>query len=422
MQPTINDHQAQLSEKDHGTYHGKHLTRRTLLIGNLAHFLHDGFTDMLYVFFPVWQAQWSLSFTQIGLFKTLVSGSMGLFQIPSGLIAQRVGRLRILLAGTAVTVLAVLLFGWITQPWLLGLLLILSGIGSSVQHPISSALISDAYTEVKGRRQALSALNFTGDIGKLVFPAAAAFLISCFQWPTASRLLATWGFLLLFILALAARGLGPSGAAAPEDTPANTISPPLVNKPAAHNLLLGWKGYQAFWSLAAIGVIDGATRMAFLTFLPFLLQEKGAGVNTIGFAFALIFAGGATGKLVCGILATRVGILRSVIITESLTALCIGGMMALSLGGALLLAPLLGLALNGTSSVLYGSVPELVPEKQRAQAFSVFYTAVLGSGAIVPSVYGLISDFMSLQWTVLIIGLGALATLPLTLPLRGRFQ
>ncbi|SHN57696.1 MFS transporter [Desulfitobacterium chlororespirans] len=411
MQPTINDHQVQLSEKSNGIHHEKYLTRRTLLIGNLAHFLHDGFTDMLYVFFPVWQAQWSLSFTQIGLFKTLVSGSMGLFQIPSGLIAQRVGRIRVLLAGTAVTGLAVLLFGWVTQPWLLGLLLILSGVGSSVQHPISSALISDAYTEVKGRRRALSALNFTGDIGKLVFPAAAAFLISCFQWPTASRLLAACGFLLLLILALAAKGLGPT-----------TISPAPENKPAAHKLLLGWKGYQAFWSLAAIGVIDGATRMAFLTFLPFLLQEKGAGVNTIGFALALIFAGGATGKLVCGILATRVGILRSVIITESLTALCISGMMVLSLGRALLLAPLLGLALNGTSSVLYGSVPELVPEKQRAQAFSVFYTAVLGSGAIVPSVYGLISDFMSLQWTVTIIALGALATLPLTLPLRGRFQ
>ncbi|MEM5818050.1 MAG: hypothetical protein AAGU16_09335 [Desulfitobacterium hafniense] len=59
-----------------------------------------------------------------------------------------------------------------------------------------------------------------------------------------------------------------------------------------------------FWSLAAIGVIDGATRMAFLTFLPFLLQEKGAGVNMIGFTPAFIFAGDATGKLVCGILVT----------------------------------------------------------------------------------------------------------------------
>lgn len=401
----------QLKKADNRESCEKRITRRALLIGNLAHFLHDGFTDMLYVFFPVWQAQWSLSFAQIGLFKTLVSGSTALWQIPSGLMAERVGRIKLLLVGTAVTSLAVLLFGWISRPWLLGLLLILAGMGSSVQHPLSSSLISDAYTEVIARRTALSAFNFIGDIGKLVLPAAAAFLISCFQWPTASRLLSACGFFMLLIFILLASGADRAKAA----------SPAKENKTAPTKLLLGWKGYQAFWSLSAIAVIDGATRMAFLTFFPFLLQEKGANVPTIGFALTLIFAGGATGKLACGILATRIGILRSVIVTEGLTAFCIGAMMTLSLGGAYLLAPLLGIALNGTSSVLYGSVPELVPEQQRAQAFSVFYTAVLGSGAIAPSVYGLISDFAGLQWTVSIIALVTLAALPLTLPLRGRF-
>jgi MFS transporter, FSR family, fosmidomycin resistance protein len=183
---------------------------------------------------------------------------------------------------------------------------------------------------------------------------------------------------------------------------------------------LGWNGYQAFWSLSIIGVIDSATRMGFLTFLPFLLQEKGASVTQIGFTLTLIFAGGAAGKLICGILATRVGILRSVIITESVTAICIAGMLVLSFSNALLLAPFLGVALNGTSSVLYGSVPELVSEKQRKQAFSIFYTMTLGAGAVSPAIYGTISDFAGITTTVIIVAVVLLATIPLTLPLRGK--
>ena len=44
---------------------------------------------------------------------------------------------------------------------------------------------------------------------------------------------------------------------------------------------------------------------------------------------------------------------------------------------------LLGVALNGTSSVLYGSVAELVPEQARRRAFALFYTATIGAGAAI---------------------------------------
>ena len=52
---------------------------------------------------------------------------------------------------------------------------------------------------------------------------------------------------------------------------------------------------------------------------------------------------------------------------------------------------LVGIALNGTSSVLYGSVPEVSPER-RARAFSIFYTGAIGAGAGAPVIYGLMGD------------------------------
>lgn len=385
---------------------------KALSTGCLAHLVHDGFTDMIYVFFPIWQAQWALTFVEVGLLKMLVSGSMALFQLPVGIVANRLGSVKLLLVGTVVTSVAVMLWGFAITPALLGMLLILGGLGSSVQHPVSSSIISDAYSDIKARRTALSTYNVAGDIGKLVLPGSAAFLIAYCGWPSAARLLAMSGLLTTLILFINAKGIRRGGASLPK----------AVDHPTGNALLFGWKGYQAFWSLSAIGIIDSATRMGFLTFLPFLLQEKGATVTQIGFALTLIFAGGATGKLICGILATRFGILRSVIITESATAIGIAGMIASPLGSSLLLAPFLGVALNGTSSVLYGSVPELVSEEHRKQAFSIFYTATLGSGAVAPAIYGLLSDAVGINIAVVLVAGTVLAAIPLTIPLRARLR
>ena len=162
--------------------------------------------------------------------------------------------------------------------------------------------------------------------------------------------------------------------------------------------------------------------MGFLTFMPFLLRNKGAAVTTIGLALSLVFAGGAVGKFVCGVLATRVGILTSVIVTELATSVLIWGMIGLGLKPALALCPLVGIALNGTSSVLYGSVPELVPQEIRNESFAVFYTCGIGSGAVSPFLFGVVSDVIGVSITIAIIAGVVLLTLPMTIPLRGKLR
>jgi len=179
---------------------------------------------------------------------------------------------------------------------------------------------------------------------------------------------------------------------------------------------------RAFLALSAIGSIDSATRTGFLTFLPFLLAGKGADAAGLGFALSLIFAGGATGKFVCGVLATRVGVLRTVILTEAATATAIIALLVLPLDACLAVMLPLGIALNGTSSVLYGSVAELVPAERRARAFGVFYTVTIGSGAIAPTVYGTVGDAFGVIPTMALVAAIVLFVLPLTLALRGTFS
>jgi MFS transporter, FSR family, fosmidomycin resistance protein len=179
-------------------------------------------------------------------------------------------------------------------------------------------------------------------------------------------------------------------------------------------------GHGGFALLFAIGVLDTGVRMGFLMFLPFLLREKAAPMPMIGLALSLVFLGGAAGKFVCGWLGARLGLLAVVLATELGTACAIAAVIVLPLSAAMLVLPLLGVMLNGTSSVLYGTVPDLAAPGRTEHAFALFYTGTIGSGAISPILYGFIGDWAGSHWGAAAAAAAALLTCPLALMLAPR--
>jgi MFS family permease len=372
-----------------------------------AHFIHDGFSDILYILLPVWATEFGLSFAQVGLLKTLYTGGMASFQLPAGLLAERRGEARLLAAGTLVTALGFLAAGLTGGFLALIVCLAVAGLGSGCQHPLSSALVSKAY-ETGPRRTALGTYNFSGDLGKVAVPAAVALALPWIGWRHAVEVYAVVGLVAAaMILVLLARL--QAGRAEPA-TRAETAASP---RP-------GWgiRDPRAYTALSTIHVIDNSTRTGFLTFLPFLLIGKGATVQSVGLALMLVFIGGAIGKFACGALADRVGVIRTVIITEAATGAGILLLPSLPLGACLLALPPLGIALNGTSSVLYGTVADLVSSDRRARSYAIFYTLGIGASALSPFVYGLLSDWGGVRLTLTVVGLVVFLTLPFTLPLR----
>jgi MFS family permease len=175
---------------------------------------------------------------------------------------------------------------------------------------------------------------------------------------------------------------------------------------------------KGFTSLFSIGILDTAVRMGLLTLLPFLLKEKGASMPVIGTAMALVFIGGAAGKFACGWLGARVGVVGTVLATEGGTAALIIAVLLSRLPLAMMILPFLGGMLNGTSSVLYGTVPELAAPDRTARAFAVFYTGTIGSGAISPVIYGVLGDHIGIHDATIATALTALMIFPLALALR----
>ena len=372
--------------------------RRALAGACLAHAMHDGYTDVIYVLLPVWQAEFGLGYGALAALRGLYAGTMAALQVPSGRVAERLGGRAVLVAGTVLAALGYALAG--LSGGLVGLCagLALSGAGSSTQHPLASAAVSRAYGAAA--RGPLGTYNFAGDLGKAGLPLLTALLLGLVPWRPTLWLLACLGLLAAVAVHLLVPAFSRTAASPPESARGD--------------------GRGGFGLLFVIGVLDSGVRMGFLTFLPFLLQAKGADLPLVGVALTLVFLGGAAGNFACGWLGARFGMLATVLATETGTAAAILAVLALPLLPALALLPLLGVMLNGTSSVLYGTVPELAAPGREGRAFAVFYTGTIGSGALSPVLYGVVGDWTGPGWCVAGAAAMALLTCPLALLLAPR--
>ena len=114
----------------------------------------------------------------------------------------------------------------------------------------------------------------------------------------------------------------------------------------------------------------------------------------------------------------RLGVVLSVVLTELATTLLLVAILPLSLSWTLALLPIVGLMLNGTSSVLYGTIPEFVRPERRTHAFAVFYTGGSVAGASSPFLFGVLGDMIGLVPALVGVGGLALLTVPMVVALR----
>jgi len=373
--------------------------RRALGVACGAHMLHDGYTDLVWVALPIWQAEFGLNFAMVGLLRTIYSGTLASLQIPAAAIAARIGAGTVLSAGTALAGLCYCLAGLSSGFALLVLALFLGGVGAATQHPIGSALVMRAFRGARSLK-AFGAYNFAGDVGKVLLPATATSLLLILPWRPAYTMLGLAGIVAAMVIAI----LTPTVAPEP-------------HSPSA-KLALGERGEGdtarqfGFRILVLFGITDSVVRGSFFVCLPFLLIGKGAAVTTAGFALTLVFIGGAAGKLACGWIGNWLGNRATIAICQTLTAVGIVVLLLLPVQLTLVLLPFVGLVLNGVTTVIYGSVPNYAAPERRTHLLSVFYTISIGAAAVSPPAAGFLSDLIGIPGTVTIVSALTLATIP----------
>ena len=382
-------------------------SRRVLGICCTTHAAHDGLSDTLYVLLPVLAEQYGLSLAQVGMIRGAHRAAMALFQVPVGLLSERVGERILLVGGTALAGAAFILTGLSSGFLALLLTLFLAGLGQSVQHPLCSSILSTAFGADR-RRGALGTYNFAGDLGKFTIAGSTSLVLAAgvaWQAPAigfGAMLVLGAGLLMFALIRTNAGGL------------------PAVPESADIRKAKGWgiTDRGGFVSLCAIGAIDSATRAGVLTFVAFLMLAKGVSEGWALQAIPAVLVGGMVGKLACGYLADRIGVIRTVVITEVATAIGIILVVVLPNVAAFALLPLLGIALNGTSSVLYGTIGDLVESDRQSRAFGLFYTLITICSVAAPLAYGMLGQWTGIETALTIAACLVLLTLPFALALR----
>jgi FSR family fosmidomycin resistance protein-like MFS transporter len=382
--------------------HDKQKERRALGTACAGHVLHDGYTDLIWVALPIWQAEFALSYAAVGTLRMIYSGTMAGLQIPAARVAEWLGGGAVLALGTALCGLCYGLAGIGRGFWWLVAVLFLGGLGAATQHPIGSALVTRTFTGARSL-SAFGTYNFAGDVGKVLLPALAAALLLAMSWRPAYALLGLLGIVAAVPIFLLAPRLMPEQATSQDrDAKASQVEGCAVPSRLGYRILI------------AFGIADSVIRGALFVLLPFLLIAKGAAVSTAGVALILVFLGGAFGKLACAWVVRRLGTVATIVGAQTLTAAGTLAVLVLPLSFALTLLPLVGVALNGVTTVTYGSVPSYAPPERRTHALSVFYTLTIGSAALAPPLSGFAGDMIGIPAAIVAIALLTLATVPLT--------
>ena len=366
-----------------------------------THGIHDGLSSSVYVLLPILAQYFSLGFSQIGFIRSVYTGAMWLLEIPAGILSESLGERRLLVLGIIGTGIGFFAVSFTEGYYGVLLALFVAGCGAAFQHSLCSSLISKSFGEPE-RRIALGSYNASGDIGKLVFTLVASLLLGIgVGWQTITLgygLLAVAVALTIWIL-LGAKRAGKLSS--------------IKLKEIVGNNVWGIKDRLGFTNLAAIVFLGSLVQDGFLVFITFVMIEKQVSTGLVAFAVAATLSGGICGKYAGGLLAARIGVIRSIVLFELLTA--IGILLVFYAQGniSFFLLPLVGVFLQGSSSITYGTVINLVHTKQQSRGFSIIYTIASSASFLGPAIFGLIIDLLGFKVMMTIMATLALVTLPL---------
>ena len=377
--------------------------RRTLAFASATHVWSDLFYALLIPLLPIMREDpaLDLSYTEVGLLRTGFGTASIVLQVPAGFLAERWDEFWLLLAGNIWVGAGFLLMASLTSFVPLLAATVLGGLGGGTQHPLATSMVSRAYRD-EGHSAAVGTVNFAGDIGKLLAPLV---VIVGLGWRSTMRLVGAAGIVFMALSMLTRRSVGPPRT---DDAPVEGGSPSVIDAAAPA---------RGLFALGSIGFMDAATRTAALTFVPFVLADRGAGTREVLILLTLLLAGGAAGKYGCGWLDDRYGSMGLVWWTKGVTALLLLAILVTPVVSAPALMLVLGFGLNGTSSVLYAAVARFAPRDRRASTYGYYYT-VTEASAIAPLIYGRIADMTNLRVTMMVMAAATALILPASLLVR----
>ena len=387
----------------------------------LGHGLVHWFEMSVPIFLVVWTDEFPVSIALVGLIVALGYAPFGLGALPGGVLADRFGVKRIILACYAGMTLSFLVLALAPSIYAVGGALVLWGIAASVYHPAGMALISTG-TERQGTVFAYHGI--AGNVGITLGPFAAATGLIFLDWHAVAALLAIPGLLAL------AYGLraefDPTTAVDDENAGAGTeISlPTLVSN--SKRLFAG-----GFLLVFVVVMFEGLFYRGVLTFLPDILHDLPAmadvelqagleGFEPSDYVFVGLLVVGMAGQYVGGKLTERVSVERGLVTIFGLLALlALAFVPASELGLVALLGlcALLGFFLFAIQPFYQVAVAQYTPADTRGLSYGFTYLGEFGLGAASIAIGGFVLGEFTLGLFFVVLALFAIVAGLLSLAL-----
>jgi MFS family permease len=321
----------------------------------------------------------------------------GLFSLPQGWIAERVGRKALMTVFFLGTGLGLIACGLAPTSLLLAIALATSGLFAAIYHPIGTAMLVEAAGDKPGR--AIGVNGVFGNIGVALAPVVTAFLANQIGWRAA-----------FFAPGALCIGLGLLWHREPWHDAAAHRGARVF--PAIPRHLVR----RAVVSLLLIAIVSGLVFNAFALLLPKLMQERLATdtrfLPLIGAAaFAATLCGALTqftvGRMIDRTTLKRVFLPVSMILCPSLVLLSYAqGWLVVPLAGAVAASVFGQVTVNETMAARY------ISPAMRARIYSVrFFVGFLGAAAAAPVVAILHERTGSLTLVTLVLAAFSVVTL-----------
>ena len=352
----------------------------------MAHAAIHAVSALMPLVYPIVIVEFGLNAGDIGTFiaiTTFVGGSM---QLAYGFLTRYVAR-PVLLGGGQLLFGGAMVVAGLSQS--IGQLLAaisVSRIGSSPQHPVGNAILSDAYPPER-RGFAISAHISGGNIGTILVPFVGTALLLSVGWQAT---LALFGIPALVIGVLVLVFVREDHSAYRRRArEAGSVWGQLRTVVGRHDLRL---------ILAASLVAAGGRGLDIVApfMVLYLAGPLGFDEQTVSLLYAILLVGAVVGPMLAGILSDRFGRRPTLIAYYLLSAIGIVAFVAVG-ANLLLLIPLLlpfGTAVFSESPVLQAYLADRAAGPMRDMAFAVYFTFAFGIGAFWAFVIGqVVSQF-----------------------------
>ncbi len=369
----------------------------------ISHGINEFFAIVIPPIIPLLVTDLGITYGQAGFLLTVFFIMYSLFQLPAGLVADRIGKNRLMVAGLVGMSGGIVLAGLAPSYELLIVAQAITGISGSTFHPTGLSIISDVETsETKGK--AMGVFGFGGTLGTMTAPLLVGGLAAVAGWRIAlvgAALLG--GGMTLLVAYLLFGSAGVSRPTVRTDGGRVTTDWMRTVREAATALATRDIGI-----LCLITLVMSLQHRAIQTFTTsYVAAETGAAVSVSNLAFFTLLVGGGVASLWGGELADRMNRYHLGIAAAIATAILVGASVfvtqlsadlpfVLLIGVLVVWFAIIGATMYLSYPVKNALISERADESHSGSLFGVVQTGSAVGSASGPAIFGVLAT----EWGV----------------------